>query len=443
VLKTFSKGGVHPPENKIASNIRIEILPLPKQVVIPVSQHIGAPANLVVAKGDKVKVGQILAKCNGFVSTNIHSSVSGTIISIDPTMDSSGFKRQAVTITVEGDEWEPSINRSSELIKEFNLSSEDIISKINESGIVGLGGATFPTHVKLSVPKGKKADLLIVNGVECEPYLTSDHRLMLEKGHEMLVGVTILMKALQVNRAFIGIENNKPDVIEYLQNISKEYNGIEIFALKVKYPQGGEKQLIKALIDREVPSGGLPIDIGVVVHNVGTAYAVYEAIQKNKPLFERVVTITGKSISKPSNFLARIGTPIAELVAAAGGLPEDTGKVINGGPMMGKALNSIEVPVTKGTSGVVVFPANEASRPEATTCIRCAKCVGVCPMCLEPYLMIRMSQRQMFDRLENERILDCMECGSCSFDCPANLPLLDYVRLAKVEVNKLIRARKN
>jgi len=443
VLKTFSKGGVHPPENKIASKTKIEILPLPKQVVIPVSQHIGAPATLIVAKGDKVKVGQVLAKCNGFVSTNIHSSVSGTVTSVDPTMDSSGFKRQAVTITVEGDEWEPSINRSVELVKEFNLSSDEIISKINESGIVGLGGATFPTHVKLSVPKGKKADLLIINGVECEPFLTSDHRLMLEKGHEMLVGVSILMKALQVNRALIGIENNKPDAIEYLQNISKDYKGIEVFALKVKYPQGGEKQLIKALINREVPSGGLPIDVGVVVHNVGTAYAVYEAIQKNKPLFERVVTVTGKSISKPSNFLARIGTPIAELVAAAGGLPEDTGKVINGGPMMGKALNTIDVPVTKGTSGIVVFQAKESVRPEATACIRCAKCVGVCPMCLEPYLMIRLSQRQLFDRLENERILDCIECGSCSFDCPANLPLLDYVRLAKVEVNKLVRARKN
>ncbi len=443
MLKTFSKGGVHPPQNKLASNAPIQVLPLPKQVVIPVSQHIGAPSSLVVAKGDKVKVGQILAKCNGFVSTNIHSSVSGTVLSVDPVMDSTGYKRPAVTISVEGDDWMEGIDRSDELIKEIKLSPEEIVTKVNEAGIVGLGGATFPTHVKLSVPQGKKVDVLIINGVECEPYLTSDHRLMLEKGHEILIGVTILMKALKVSKALIGVEINKPDVIAYLQSISKEYPGIEVYGLKVKYPQGGEKQLIKALINREVPSGGLPVDVGTVVQNVGTAYAVYEAVQKNKPLFERVVTITGKSLEKPSNFMVRIGTPIAELIAAAGGLPEDTGKVVNGGPMMGKALNSLEVPVTKGTSGVVIFPETESSRPHTGVCIRCAKCVSVCPMGLEPYLLIRLSQRQLFDRLENERVLDCIECGSCSFDCPANLPLLDYVRLAKVEVNKLIRARKN
>ncbi|MEW5845344.1 MAG: electron transport complex subunit RsxC [Bacteroidota bacterium] len=443
MLKTFAKGGVHPPENKFSANKPIEVLPLPAKVSIPVSQHIGAPATILVAKGDKVKVGQLIAQSAGFVSANIHSSVSGTVESIDPVLDSSGYKRPAITIVVEGDEWEPTIDRSPELKRNIDADSQTIIQKIAEAGIVGLGGATFPSHVKLSVPAGKKADVLVINGVECEPYLTSDHRLMLEKGHELMVGIQLLMRALNVDKALVGIENNKPDAIKYLSEIAKEYPGITVHALKVKYPQGGEKQLIKALINREVPSGGLPIDIGAVVHNVGTAYAVYEAVQKNKPLFERVVTVTGKNLPKPSNFLVRIGTPVSDLIAAAGGLPDDTAKVVNGGPMMGKAVTDITVPVTKGTSGIIVFPAAESKRKAESVCIRCAKCVAACPMGLEPYLLIRMSQRMMFEKMEHERVLDCMECGSCSFECPANLPLLDYIRLGKTEVNKIIRARKN
>jgi len=443
MLKTFSKGGVHPAENKISANRSIEILPLPQKVSIPVSQHIGAPATILVAKGDKVKVGQIIAQSAGFVSANIHSSVSGTVESLDAVLDSSGYKRQAITIAVEGDEWESSIDRTSELKKDIQLTSQDIIKRINEAGIVGLGGATFPSHVKLSVPQGKKADVLIINGVECEPYLTSDHRLMLEKGHELLVGIQILMKVLNVGKALIGIENNKPDAINYLKSIVGEYKGIEVHALKVKYPQGGEKQLIKALVNREVPSGGLPIDIGAVVHNVGTAFAVYEAVQKNKPLFERVVTVTGKSLPRTANYMVRIGTSVSDLIAAAGGLPQDTGKVVNGGPMMGKALVSTDVPVTKGTSGIIVFQSKESKRKTESVCIRCAKCVSVCPMGLEPYLLNKLGQQMIFDRMEQEHVLDCMECGSCSFGCPANLPLLDYIRLGKAEVSKIIRSRKN
>lgn len=443
MLKTFSKGGVHPPENKISAGKSIKILPLPSKVSIPVSQHIGAPATVLVAKGDKVKVGQIIAQSAGFVSANIHSSISGTVESIDSVLDSSGYRRQAIIITAEGDEWEPSIDRSTELKKEINLNAQDIIKRINAAGIVGMGGATFPSHVKLSVPAGKKADVLIINGVECEPYLTSDHRLMLEKGPELMVGIQILMRALNVEKALVGIENNKPDAIDHLKKLSAEYRGIEVYALKVKYPQGGEKQLIKALINREVPSGGLPIDIGAVVHNVGTAFAVYEAVQKNKPLFERVVTVTGKNLPETFNFMVRIGVPISGLIAAAGGLPEDTGKIVNGGPMMGKAINNSDVPVTKGTSGIIVFPAKESKRKADSACIRCAKCVSVCPMGLEPYLLIRLSQRMIFDRMEQECVLDCMECGSCSFECPANLPLLDYIRLGKAEVSKIIRSRKN
>lgn len=443
MLKTFSKGGVHPPENKFSADRAIEALPLPAKVSIPVSQHIGAPSKVIVSKGDKVKAGQLIAESAGFVSANIHSSVSGTVESVAPVLDSSGYKRPAVTISVEGDEWVDTIDRSTTLSSDITLTAEEIVKRINESGIVGLGGATFPSHVKLSIPQGKKAEVLIINGVECEPFLTSDHRLMLEHGEEMLVGIRILMKALKVEKAIIGIENNKPDAIQHLQQLTPKYDGISVQPLKVKYPQGGEKQLIKALINREVPSGGLPIDIGAVVHNVGTAYAVYEAIQKNKPLIERIVTVTGKSLSKPANYRVRIGTPIAALIEASGGLPDDTGKIVNGGPMMGKALSGQDVPVTKGTSGVIVFPAEESNRKAQSACIKCAKCVSVCPMGLEPYLLIRMAQRRMFDELEFERVMDCMECGSCSYTCPANLPLLDYIRLGKNEVSRIIRSRKN
>jgi electron transport complex protein RnfC len=444
MLKTFPKGGVHPPENKFSASSPVEVLPLPQQVIIPISQHIGAPATAIVAKGDKVLVGQVIAKSSGFVSANIHSSVSGTVVSLDPVLDSTGYKRQAITITVEGDEWLPEIDRSLDLKKDFDLTAEEIIAKVNSAGIVGLGGATFPSHVKLSIPKGKKADVLIINGVECEPYLTSDHRLMLEKAHELMVGISILKKALGVDLALIGIENNKPDAIAHLTQVAAGYKGIEVNALKVKYPQGGEKQLIKSLINREVPSGGLPIDVGTVVHNVGTAVAVYDAVQKNKPLIERVVTITGKSLSKTGNYMVRIGTPISKLIEAVGGLPDDTAKVVNGGPMMGKSINTIEAPVTKGTSGVILFPSNEAKRGEIQpSCIRCGKCISACAMGLEPYLLIRLSQRKMVEKLEQEKVLDCMECGSCSYVCPANLPLLDYIRLGKGDVSAMIRARKN
>ncbi len=440
-MKTFQVGGVHPPENKITAGTAIKHLPLPASVAIPVSQHIGEPAVVEVNKGDTVKTGQVIARSKGFVSTNIHSSVSGKVSKIDTILDSTGFRQTAVFIDTEGDEWLETIDRTDSIPAGIKFSSEEIIKKCLESGIVGLGGATFPSHVKLTVPAGKRCDTLIINGAECEPYLTSDHRLMLEKAREILIGTSILMKALKVNKALIGIENNKPDAISQLSGLAKEFQGITVHSLKVKYPQGAEKQLIKALINREVPSGRLPLDVNAVVHNVGTAFAVYEAVQKNKPLFERVVTITGRSVLNPGNYFVRTGTPVRSLIEAAGGLPEDTGKVISGGPMMGKAIPNIDVPVVKGTSGIVLIPRNESERTVIRPCIRCAKCVAACALNLEPYLLMALSEKNEFERAERERITDCMECGSCSYTCPAGRPLLDYIRLGKATVIKMARKR--
>jgi electron transport complex protein RnfC len=441
VLKTFSLGGIHPADRKISADKSIEVLPIPNRVVVPVAQHIGAPAKTELKKGDQVKAGQVIAKSSGFVSANIHSPVSGKVFKLDEAVDASGYRKPVVIIDVEGDEWEESIDRSETLKTEISLSSEEIVKKVGEMGIVGMGGATFPAHVKLSPPPGKKCDVLIINGVECEPFLTSDHRIMLEKGDELIVGVKILMKALKVDRAVIGIENNKPDAIKHLKTLTENEQGIEIQPLKVQYPQGGEKQLIDAVIGRQVPSGKLPIEVGAVVHNVGTTLAVYEAVQKNKPLIERVVTVTGPGVSKPSNFLARIGTPVSQLIEAAGGLPDNTGKVIGGGPMMGKALSNLEVPITKGSSGILVFPQEEAHRKPTENCIRCGKCVSVCPMGLEPYLLMIEAEKELLDRAESDNIMDCIECGSCSFTCPANRPLLDYIKLGKGKVGQIIRNR--
>lgn len=443
MLRTFRIGGIHPPENKLSAGKKTTRLAVPKQVIIPLSQHIGAPAQTVVGKGDSVKVGTLLAKAGGFVSANIHSSVSGKVNKIDSVVDASGYRRPAIYIDVEGDEWEESIDRSEELVKECTLSPKEIVDKIAAAGIVGLGGATFPTQVKLMPPPGSKAEIVIINAVECEPYLTSDHSLMLEKTEQILVGVTLLMKAVGVTRAVIGIENNKPDAIAQMHKLSQGYKGVEIMPLKMKYPQGGEKQLIDAVIRRQVKSGALPISAGAVVQNVGTAYAVYEAVMKNKPLFERIVTVTGKAVANPSNFLVRIGTPISALIEAAGGIPKNTGKIIGGGPMMGKALVTPEVPVTKGSSGVLLMTKEESERKPVRNCIRCAKCVSVCPMGLNPTLLMTATEFKSWDLAEKNHITDCIECGSCSYTCPANRPLLDYVRQGKGKVMGIIRARKS
>ncbi len=441
-MKTFPIGGVHPSENKLSSKRPIEVLALPDTVNIPLAQHIGAPAVAKVAKGDKVLAGQLIAEAGSFMSADIHSPISGTVTAVDMQPNGQGLRQPMITIKREGDEWAEGIDRSTTLVRECNLSAQEIIAKIKAAGIVGMGGATFPTHVKLSIPPGKKAEALIVNGVECEPYLTSDHRTMLERSEELMVGVTILMKAIGVGEAYVGIENNKPDAIEHLSKIARNYKGIEVVPLKVRYPQGGEKQLIAAIIGHQVPPPpALPIDVGAVVCNASTTVAVYEAVQKNKPLVERVVTVTGKGVKEPKNLLTRMGTPISALLAAAGGLPEDAGKVINGGPMMGRAMVNLDSPVTKGCSGITVMSGRDAERRMPLQCIKCAKCVTACPMGLEPYYLAKMAQKKNWDELETQMITSCIECGCCQSTCPSYLPLLDWVRLGKQTVMGIIRAR--
>ena len=438
--KCTFKGGIHPYDGKELSKDKPikELFPAVGEMVFPLSQHIGAPAVPVVAKGDYVLAGQLIAEAGGFVSANIHSSVSGTVKSIEPRTLATGGKCNSIIIENDGEFKE--VEYTPKKLEE--LSKEEVLQRIKDAGVVGMGGACFPTHVKLSPPPGCKAECVIINAVECEPYLTADHRLMLEKADEVLVGVSILMKAAKVTKGYIGIENNKPDAIKLMTEKAAQYPGIEVVPLQVKYPQGGEKQLIDAVIGRQVPAPpAIPINVGAVVQNVGTAFAVYEAVQKNKPLFERIVTVTGKSVKNPSNFLTRMGTPMSQLIDAAGGLPEDTGKVIGGGPMMGKALVNTEVPICKGSSGVLIMNDKEAARAEAQPCIRCAKCVSVCPMGLEPFLLATLSAHKDWERVEKEDVMSCIECGSCQFTCPSHRYLLDYIRLGKGTVGGIIRAR--
>jgi electron transport complex protein RnfC len=440
-MKTFRIGGIHPAENKFAAGKKIITAALPGQVVIPLAHYIGTPADPVVKRGDIVKVGQIIGQASGFISANVHSSVSGKVVKLDVQLDASGYKRPAVFIEVDGDEWLETIDRNPEIKRECTLSKQEIIEKIKAAGIVGLGGATFPAHVKLMPPPGKKAEVLIINAVECESYLTCDHQLMMEHGEEILIGVTILMKALEVNRAIIGVENNKKDAIQLLKKLAADYKGIEVEALKVRYPQGGEKQLIDALIRRQVPSGRIPVEVGAVVQNVATTYAIYEAVQKNKPMVERVMTITGKDAPNPGNYRVRLGTYLSNVVEEAGGVPEGTGKIVGGGPMMGRSLMNLNIPMAKGSSGVVFIRDAEAIRKPVQNCIRCTKCVTVCPMGLEPYLLMAQSERNMWTEMEANRTMDCIECGSCSYTCPSNRPLLDYIRFGKSTVGGIIRSR--
>ena len=446
-IKTFRIGGIHPDENKLSNDAVTQPAPLPKQAVFPMSQHIGAPAKPVVKKGDKVKVGTLIAEAGGFISAPIHSSVSGTVFKVDNAIHASGYLQPAIIINVEGDEWEETIDRSTKLEtleQHPELTPEEIVNRIKAAGVVGMGGACFPTFVKLCPPPGAKPECVIINGVECEPYITSDYRLMMEKGDELIEGVKILMAGAKVDKGYVGIEDNKPAAIDLLANKLQEkgIDNIEVVPLAKKYPQGGEKQLVDAVIGRQVPAPpAIPVNVGAIVQNAGTAVAVYEAVMKHKPLFERYTTVTGKKLAKPSNFLVRMGTSFGELIDLCGGLPEGENKVLAGGPMMGKAVNSLDVPVGKGQNAVTILTDDDAHRQAAQPCIRCAKCVSACPMGLEPFLLATGSALKKWDLLEKEMITSCIECGSCQFTCPAHRPMLDNIRLGKQTVMGIIRSR--
>lgn len=449
-IRTFSIGGIHPEENKLSNDATTQVAALPVQAIFPLSQHIGAPAKPVVAKGDKVKVGTMIAEAGGFVSAPIYSSVSGTVLKIDTAVDATGYRKPAIIINVDGDEWEESIDRSNKLetVEEHpELTPEEIVNRIKVAGVTGMGGAGFPTFIKLCPPPTAKAECVIINAVECEPYITADYRLMLEKSDEILVGLELLMKAAKVTRGYIGIETNKPQAIELLADkCAKKFGGsaydVEVVPLKQRYPQGGEKQLVDAVINRQVPAPpAIPVNVGAIVQNVGTAFAVYEAVMKHKPLFERYTTVTGKKLRQPGNYLVRMGTPMKDLIAVCGGMPEEDSKVLAGGPMMGKALTSTDVPVCKGTNSVTILSGEDAVRKEPQPCIRCAKCVSACPMGLEPYLLAKLSAVSNWERCESEVIVSCIECGSCQFTCPAHRPLLDNIRLGKQTVMGFIRSR--
>jgi len=426
------RGGIHPPHfKKLTEKLSIEDAPEPKCVIIPMQQHIGAPCEPIVKVGDKVFVGQKIGETKAFVSAPVHSSVSGVVKQI-AIMITAGGDAQCIVIESDG------LNSVHESVIPKgdinNLTGKEILSIIKEAGIVGLGGATFPTHVKLSPPPEKKIDTIILNGAECEPFLTADHRLMLENPDKIVYGLRAMMKVVNVHTAYIGIENNKPDAIEKMKNIVKDELNIHVVGLVTKYPQGAEKQLIYACTKREVPSGGLPMDIGVIVNNVGTASAIADAIQTGMPLIQRITTITGEGIKTPKNLSIKVGTSIKEIIEYCGGYNENPGKIILGGPMMGLAQYTDELPVAKGTSGILVMTQDDARLPEPEPCIRCGKCIEVCPINLQPLFLSAYSLQNMHETTEKYNALDCIECGSCSYICPSKRPLLQSIRVSKREI---------
>lgn len=427
-LATF-KGGIHPPDKKtLAANSPIVTAKPPKIAVIPLSQHIGAPCKPVVSIGQEVKKGEVVGEPAGFVSSPVHASVSGKVVAIGEFPNAMGRMVNSVVIENDGkEEWT--------LLKDhpdyMSLQPEELKEKVKAAGIVGMGGATFPTVVKLSPPKEKQIDAVLINGAECEPYLTADYRLMVERPKEVVEGLKILMKILGVQKGYVGIENNKPDAVAKMKEAASG-SGIEVLSLEVKYPQGAEKMLIKAILGREVPPRALPMDVGVVVQNVGTALAIYEAARFGKPLIERVVTVTGEGIAEPKNLMVRIGTKVSDLIDECGGFKDGVGKVISGGPMMGFALSSLDVAVTKGTSGILVIPEKDVFHAdEFGPCIRCGRCIDACAMGLTPSMLSVLSERGFYEEAKEYNLFDCFECGSCTYVCPSKRPIVQLVRLAK------------
>ncbi len=439
-LKTFP-GGVHPHDSKeYSKGASIEELPIPKKVVIPLSQHIGAPAKPIVNVGDEVVTGQKIAEPGGFVSIPMHASITGKVTKIAKFPHPTGTMQMAIEITGSDEE------KWIDLIDDQNYASlppEEIKQRIADAGICGMGGAGFPTHVKLSPPKDNPIDTVLINGVECEPYLTADYRLMLERPSDIVAGLKLFMKVVNAKQGIIGIEANKPDAIKIMRDAVKGESNIKVEGLKIKYPQGAEKQLIYAATKRKVPNkGGLPMAVGVVVQNVGTAIAAYEAVRYKRPLIERIITVSGRIVQNPKNIKARIGTQFQELLDFAGGVKEDIGKIISGGPMMGISIPTLESPMGKGSSGLLLFDQKEAKKDAEHTCLRCGRCVDICPLNLIPSMIARSVKYSDWETAEKAGVMDCMKCGSCAFVCPSHIKLIQWIDIGKAKIFELRKAKK-
>ena len=442
-LKTFH-GGIHPKEYKnLTEHLAFEKFPLPEQIILPLSQHLGKEAKAQVKKGDEVKAGQLIARAEGFVSASVHTSISGKVMSSGKEQTSSGFPKDSIVVKRNG------TIGSESLVNEFLLPSlnpetitpDEIRERVALAGIVGQGGAAFPTSVKLSPPKDKIIDVVILNGCECEPYLTRDYRLMIERPDDLIAGLKLIMKALGVKHGVIGIENNKPEAIEVLSYLVQYEEELEVISLKTKYPQGAEKMLIKAVTNKEVPPGKLPMDVGAVIQNIGTAIAVHDAIVKGEVLINAALTVSGKGIKNPKNLIVPVGTTIKDVIDYCGGVTDDAVKIVVGGPMMGVAQFDLRVPIMKATSGILVLTKDEVVENPETPCLRCGQCVGACPLNLVPTKLSRYSQLNRFEDAEGAGITVCMECGTCAYTCPANIPLVQWIRLGKQKVLQMQRER--
>jgi electron transport complex protein RnfC len=427
------KRGVHPPESKITKDSPIKAAQLPKKVVIPLSQHIGAPCKPLVKVGDEVKIGQKIAESDAFCSAPIHASISGKVTEIAKKPHPGCGEFQAIVIESNGKMiWDASVMHRDNV---DSLSQKELIEIVKQAGIVGMGGAMFPTHVKFSVPEGKHINTIILNGAECEPMLTCDHRLMVEHPSQIIKGLKLIMKIAGAKKAIIGIEKNKPDAISALEKETKNEEHIHVVGLKTMYPQGAEKMLVHSLTGRKVPCGCLPLDVSVIVNNVGTAKAVHDAAYHGKPLVERAVTITG-DVKEPRNLLVKIGTSFADLIEQCGGFDHEPHKIINGGPMMGIAQYTADVPVLKGTSGILIQNKNSLIKGKESVCIRCGKCIETCPMKLMPTTIANYAKHDLIDVAEENHAMDCIECGCCSYSCPSKIPLVQYLKYAKSEISK-------
>jgi len=429
-LRRNFEHGVHPSHHKQQTeNLPIQRVPFGKDYLMPLGQHIGVPAQAVVSAGEKVRRGQLIAKPGGFVSTGLHSPVTGTVKAVDDFRGVDG--RFAPAIEIEADPFATQRVDVNAAIDWQSLSLEEFIEAVQMAGIVGLGGAAFPAHVKLSVPDGVKIRHLLINGAECEPFLTTDHRLMLERPEALLEGAEIMRQKLGAEETVIGVEMNKPDAIEILKQHIKPDQPIRVVPLKVKYPQGAEKMMIKSVFDVEVPAGQLPRDVEVNVNNVGTIVAVADYFLRGMPLIERVVTVAGPGVAYPANLIVPLGTPVRDVVKFCGGLKPGSREIIMGGPMMGRPIASLDVPILKGCSGVLVFTEEQTARRKEYPCISCGRCLEACPYFLNPSRLARLSKSRMFDEMKDYHVFDCVECGCCTFACPSNIPIVQHIRTAK------------